>query len=439
MSKQTLTTIIIILVALTAGFFSYVYYQSRQSGQAGGIVEVIKNIFPSGDIVPVITPPPDPSTTGGETGGETTGGELPVAAIPRLRHISTLHIAGLIPVERERLLTNQPIIENTPSGAQTKPSTEVVTAVRYVEQETGHVLESFVDRNDERKVSNTTIPRIYEAFFGDKGDSVIFRYLNDDDRTIESFTGSLPPTTLGGDELPEFKGSLLPQNIPWLSISPDTTHFFYLLNFNSGIIGTTALINGEKKSQIFNSEFTEWLPQWVNLKTIALTTKPSASAPGFLYSLDTGTRAFTRVLGNISGLTTLVSPDGKQVLYSVSSNNDINLRLYDVGSRTVETVSLKTLPEKCVWAKNNINIYCGVPNFLPNAPYPDDWYQGTISFSDALWKIDSSSGNTTIVTSPEFELGGASIDIVSPMLSAKENYIFFLNKKDQSLWSYALE
>ena len=41
----------------------------------------------------------------------------------------------------------------------------------------------------------------------------------------------------------------------------------------------------------------------------------------------------TKILGDIRGLTALMSPNGKKVLYSESAGNSFALNLYDVGKR----------------------------------------------------------------------------------------------------------
>ena len=61
-------------------------------------------------------------------------------------------------------------------------------------------------------------------------------------------------------------------------------------------------------------------------------------------------------------------------------------------SYTGET--LETLPEKCVWSKADASIfYCAVPENIPaDNIYPDVWYQGLMSFSDAIWKVNIKTG-----------------------------------------------
>ena len=95
--------------------------------------------------------------------------------------------------------------------------------LRYVDKATGNIYQTFADKIDERKFSSSVIPRVYEAFFGNEGESVIMRYLKTDNRTIETFVGALPKEFLGSDSVGtnEIKGSFLPENISDISVSPD--------------------------------------------------------------------------------------------------------------------------------------------------------------------------------------------------------------------------
>ena len=87
-------------------------------------------------------------------------------------------------------------------------------ALRYVARATGNIYETFADKIEEQKFSGTVIPQIYEALFGNKGQSVIMRYLKGDGRTIETFVSNLPKELLGADTtvVNEIKGSFLPEN-----------------------------------------------------------------------------------------------------------------------------------------------------------------------------------------------------------------------------------
>ena len=186
----------------------------------------------------------------------------------------------------------------TPETKPTPPPTEFVSAIRYVARETGYIYQTFADKIDERKFSATIIPKVYEAYFGNKGESVIMRYLKEDNKTIQTFIGTLPKEYLYADSagMDEITGFFLPDNITDISISPDTLKTFYLFNSAGSAIGTTAEILGNKKIQVFDSPFTEWLSVWPNNKIITITTKPSANVPGYMYVINPERKDFNKIL-----------------------------------------------------------------------------------------------------------------------------------------------
>jgi hypothetical protein len=324
----------------------------------------------------------------------------------------------------------------TPAKPVTPP-TEFVPALKYVEKARGIIYQTFADKIDERKFSSTVIPKVYEAFLGNKGDSVIMRYLKTDDKTIQTFVGTSPKEFLGADSVGtnEIKGSFLPENISDISVSPDASKIFYLFDIGENAAGVTLSLQNNTKVQIFDSSFTEWLSFWPNDRMITLTTKPSANVPGFMYATNPDRKDLNKILGGINGLTTLTSPDGKMVLYG---DNNLSLKILNIESRNSNLLGVKTLPEKCVWNKTSDTIYCAVPKYIDRAFYPDSWYQGEISFSDEIWKIDVVSGNTTLISDPA-SIGEEEMDAIKLGLDDNQNYLFFVNKKDSYLWELDLK
>lgn len=374
----------------------------------------------------------------------------------KFRKVSSMPIAGFTVYSKERLKesaqdTNGETADDTqgtPSTTKTKKAipaslTESMQSLRYISKKDGNVYQTFVDKIEERKFSTTIIPKIYDAYFANKGTSVVIRYLKDDGRTIQTFLGNLPKEFLGADTASEneMTGSFLPENIKDISLSADALSMFYLFEIQNNqedrIVGTTLNFSDNKKVQIFDSIFTEWLSYWPNNKTITLTTKPASGVLGYMYNIDkTNNKNFTRTLGGINGLTTLTSPNGKLVLYG---NDNLSLSIYNIDTKTSDLLRIKTLPEKCVWGKISDSIYCSVPKSIQYGKYPDDWYQGSISFGDQFWKIDIKTGNATLILDPITMERGEEIDGIKLTLDENEDYLFFVNKKDSFLWKFDLK
>jgi hypothetical protein len=350
-------------------------------------------------------------------------------------------IAGFTVYKKERLKELTPEEENTETENKkpTPPATELVSALRYVDRVNGNIYQTFVDKIEERRFTDNIIPKIYEAYLGNNGESAILRYLKTDYKTIITFLGKTPKEILGGDETTanELTGTFLPENIRDMSISKDKKNIFYLFDFGENIIGTTLNLETGKKTQVFDSPFTEWLSQWPNEKLITLTTKASFRAPGYMYSIDpTSAKVPTQVLGKINGLTTLTSPDGKFVLFG---NNNLNLGIYDINTKTSDTLGIRTMPEKCVWSADSLSLYCGVPKTISSGEYPDSWYKGKISFNDQFWKVDVATGSETFIVDPIDTEEREEFDSIKLSLDETENYLFFVNKKDSYLWKLKLK
>lgn len=408
------------------------FYQGRVAPGDGTGTNFISKFNPFGGSAttpPASTPPPvDVSGYIPPSGVE--------ASVAKLIKVSSMPVAGLGVFSKERYVEVPPVQtegEVVAPKKQTPPKTEFAPAVRYVAKTTGHIYQTFADKIQEVKFSGTVVPKVHDAYFGNKGESVVMRYLKADEKTIESFVGTLPKEVVGKETSTEneIKSSFLPNNVTDLSIAPDDLKIFYLFNLSDSVVGTTLTFLNGSKVQIFDSPFTEWLSGWPNSNLITLTTKPSFGVPGYMYTMNSAGKNLIKALGDINGLTTLTSPDGKLVLFA---NDNLSLSIYNISTRSVSALGVRSLPEKCVWGRESKSIYCFVPKLVPTGRYPDSWYQGEVSFSDQLWKIDAVSGNTTLLLDPTSVPEGENIDGIKPATDAGEKYLFFVNKKDSFLW-----
>lgn len=228
------------------------------------------------------------------------------------------------------------------------------------------------------------------------------------------------------------EGKFLTKNILRGTISPDGTKMFFLRETSIGTVGIVAKSDGTEQKQIFVSPLSEWSPRWVSENVISMTTLASREANGYLYFLDPTNGNFKKILGPVRGLTALVSPDAKTVLYSASTDRGIATQTFTVGSGTAKALDLVTLPEKCTW-QDAVRVLCAVPRVIPSNQYPDAWYQGLLSFEDIFWSINTDRGTTTRILSPE-----QSFDATHLQVSPDESYLYFMNNADRTLWSYRL-
>jgi hypothetical protein len=414
MSRRNFILLIIVLILLGA-FFFYLFYlrptPNPTNGEDGGGFFSNLNPFGKTTVIP-------PKTT---TPNENDSTEFPPNTqeeIKKLVKVSTMPVAGYTPFQKEKELG------------------EYSSALRYVARENGNIYQTFTDIIKERKFSNTIIPRVYEALFGNDGNTVLMRYLKNDGKTIQTFIGNLPIEKIGDDSIitNDVQGTFLPDNIIDVSVSPDTNKIFYLINTNDTVAGIMMNLKDSKKTQIFDSPFTEWLSGWAGNSKMILTTKASGVAPGYIYELDVAKRTPSKVIGDINGITALPSPSGKKLIYS---DNNLTLKVYNIETRESITLGLRTQAEKCVWDSGSIVIYCAIPKNISSGIYPDTWYQGEVSFNDQIWSIDTTTNSATILVDPLVS-GGEEIDAIKIMLDTEENFLFFVNKKDSFLWSFDL-
>lgn len=317
-------------------------------------------------------------------------------------------------------------LANSSVAGATAVSSASSTSVRYVEKSTGHIYEISPQGKDRKRVSNTTILKVFETFWSPDADKIVMRYFDED--AVSNFSAKFSTSTAA------IEGIFLPQEITAVAVSSAEDKIFYLQKTNGATYGVLADFAGKSKENIFSSPFGEFNISWPAKNIIALVAKPSVGADGYLYFLDVKTKEISRMIGGIKGLTALISPKADKIIYSQSVNNGFSTKIFDVKSKTSSNFGLTTMPEKCVWSKINSDIiFCAAPKSFPSADYPDEWYQGAISFDDAVWQINIATGETQVI------FNETNADVINPFLSADESYFLFTNKNDLTLWSLKLK
>mgnify|MGYP001614838504 CR=1 FL=1 len=392
--------IVVVLVAIALGIAYYFFFMKSGAGEP-------------------VTPPTLPTGPG--------------SGLPQIPsgQTSTSTISGVkVNIPRLRQITSEPVGGAGIFDVTNADKTESAI-IRYIQRADGNIFETKTDTMAINRISNKTIPKIYEAIWGGGGDLVITRQLKDDNETIESFAAKLSGSASSTEM--NLGGVYLPQKISALAISPDKSKMFYLYPTSDGIGGIFANADGSKKTLIFESPLSEWSASFADNKTIVLNTKSSASANGFAYFLDTG-GGIRKIIGDIAGLTILVSPDKKLALYSESSSGSFRTKLGNLVGNNDGNFGLQTLPEKCVWSRNEPEVvFCAVPKSITSCGYPDCWYQGSVAFSDDIWKINTATGETNRLISPE-SFAQKTIDVINPLLNDSESFLLFMNKIDLTLW-----
>lgn len=395
MKKVTLTVLVLFLLA--AGGIVW-FFQSKTSdvstpGEQSSIFDLF---FPrqagTGD-AGEFTPPV----------GDT---EFPTGEIPQLREVASGPISGAVAF-------------NTTEGVR----------VRFVDRATGNVYQTRPDSLENTRLTDTLIPRIFEAQWSRLGERVALRYLDEQGETVRTFVA---PVASSSTAVSKLSGAFLPDNISDLAFTD--VGLLYAIPSSFGISLVSAGFDGSKASTFFTSPIRGWRVAPLG-KGALVTTRASAGLNGFAYAIVGSSQ--TKILGAVSGLATLPNREGTEVLVSNGTREGevAELASLNVKKQSENILPVRTLVEKCAWATEH-TVYCAVPEFFPAGEYPDDWYRGEIHFRDTLWKIDATQGIAEFTASVS-ALAGRDIDAIH--LSVSNNYLVFINKTDGSLWGLTLK
>lgn len=302
-------------------------------------------------------------------------------------------------------------------------TTEAVrsSSVTYVDKQTGHVFSYDPEANTADRISNTTFPGIQEVNWFTDPSKVVFRYLNSDGE-IETYLGELTNGSL--------TGSYLSVDLPSIQTFEDS--LLTVSTTDRGSEGYTLKNTGRDEELSFETPFLSITIPAIGDTFIAVLTKPVSSLAGALYFYEKGVQK--RILGGINGLTALPNEDGTYTLYSESTDRGFVASLYNKENSSTRALPLSVLPEKCTWATKT-TLYCMVPEIIPPAHYPENWYQGIISFNDSLWSINVETGVARAIAF--FDETGP-FDGVDLSVDEDGEYLTFINRRDGSLWGFDL-
>jgi hypothetical protein len=306
--------------------------------------------------------------------------------------------------------------------------------VRYVSRANGFVYE-VVDEagtlTPPLQISNIFIPNIYEAYFTDYNKTALLRFLRADDRTIATYSVPIPEPNPDNTRTQK-EGTYLPDGIQSIATAPTSLQVARLTIENSlGVVTLTSSANKAPK-EILRTPFREWLVAWPTQNNVYVQTKATATADGYLYTIDQPSKRLKKVLGDIAGLTTSVSPSGAYILYSQSVNGGFQTSLYSTKNGLAQALNLSILPEKCTWLKNE-DLLCAGNSTVQSATYPDAWYAGLVRFQDQLYHIYTKSLAYDVL-----DTGSNQFDMVQLRTNTNETYLYFINKYTGVLWRFEL-
>jgi len=418
MKKLIFTTIIILLLAAIGGgvYYWYFYIQNPDivaiptNNAAPTTFSPFNNTSAPVVTEPVVTAPVSQSTT------TIVVDNVEVYKVPKLRQISQSPVSGLF-----------------------ASSTASTSIVRFMDRGTGHVYEASNASEEVVKISNTTLPKIYEAYGNKNGTNYIIRYLKDETDIISNFYTELRSTGTSTSQTPyELKGKYLSPDIRQVAIAPTGDKVFTWNIEDGNGVGYISTFDEKTRTKVYTSPLTKVNVDWPTATTLTISTKASSVASGYMYSVDSKTGESKTLVGGLRGLTGKLSKDGTKVLYSYSTNDGFNTKILNIKSATSTNVIFRTLSEKCTWSELRKNeIYCAVPTLIADSNYPDDWYTGKTAFIDQIWHLDTTTGEAHQLANI-LNITEELVDAINLTLDPKENTLYFINKYDLTLWALDL-
>lgn len=324
--------------------------------------------------------------------------------------------------------------QKLPAGTLIKLSSDAVssfsasgTTTRYhknIAENPGHLFEREADgSNEEKRISNFTIPQILKVVWSsDAKKAVIFYNLNNEVRKIlVDYSESTPKT------------NFLSDTVSAVSFSPDSKSIAFINSTETAENIFTANSSFGNQRKILDNNIPNLEIYWPTQNLIALKTKSSYAVNGFLYAIIANGTGFEKVAES-SGLDAIWNNNGSGLVYT---NSNLDLYYLDAKTRTRKSLGLKTIAEKCAFSnppaggKNNI-VYCAIPKLIPEASYPDDWWQGKISFEDNIVAIDAETLDLVLYAETKS-------DAVNPVVLENDSYLLFKDRNNGELWSLKLK
>ena len=410
MKTNPIKIISIVVIILSLLIISVIVYQQRSTIVANTLQtgKNIVNLFPLG----TANKKPIWNSTGSSTDSTLAGGGE--SSVPK--------------IEFEK------ITDNPVASADVIDLPGASSTLIYVEKATGNIFQ-IKNSGQAERISNLTIPEVFDAYFGldkSKNIRVVVRSVVNDQ--LQAVILNLNNTTAFGtssDTSLNITKKPLASNIKSIAISPKKDQLLFVEDLGSRAVAYITDWDLKNKKIVTVLPFKDWIISWPNKDIVVFQTKASSDVSGSVYYLNLKDGSFKRIGNNILGLTTKVSPDTKNAIYSSSIGQTFNLAVRNIITNKAVNYSPKTLPEKCQWFSNSTAFVCAVPSSLPLSAYPDDWYQGNISFEDSIWLYYTANAQSTLLHSPEIVTTG--LDLLPQATDDFYNF-YFIDKKTFKLY-----
>lgn len=312
----------------------------------------------------------------------------------------------------------------------------------FVERASGNVFSADFRTGIVVRLTNTLMPKIYEAGFSSDG-AVVQRAL-DVNGNATLFVGTIESPATDSTEASSTLGSLIgtffSPPIHSFAIDPTSRRIAYITQTPSGSwVGVQRGWDGSEQKGVFESALSQWQLFWLADGRTIIAQNAADGIPGYAYEVSKS-GSLVPLLKGLPGLVILPHTGSKTLLYSTSQNG--TLSLYSVtGSGVPLSIPLKTTAEKCVWSpgkntsgasddsEQRMIAYCAVPRELAQGDILNNWYKGRYHMEDAWWSVDAVSGDVSSLVLP-----GEAVDVERPVINDDGSALAFINAIDKSLW-----
>ncbi len=243
------------------------------------------------------------------------------------------------------------------------------------------------------------------------------------------------------------KNKVISGKIETVSVADDG-QIFYILVKNERAEGYVLNPFTNKTKLVFKSELTQWNSDWRGTNRVLIYPKPISSKKSVAYLVNTSTGIFVKESDEYYGLTALENPIVSKIAFFAkeTEKGPQKIIIKDLRNKKILKINYKTFAGKCVWSKNNIDLYCALPKILKsvNKTEPDEWYKGITKFEDKMIVINTNTGDVRELFDPEDPEDSRNghryrFDIIKPALSNNDDYIYFTNKETMNSWAYRIK
>ena len=296
------------------------------------------------------------------------------------------------------------------------------TRVRYVERATGYVFEAEALTGTSVRITNTLVPKVYEAHIGGDG-LIIQRTVRDG--LVETLAGKISTTTENG--FAQLRSVNLGAQVSTVLIKPTSSSVLMTMSTPAGTEIVRTTWNGEAGKSIVTVPAGSFVLHAPADDRLILVERAASGLPGSAYRVTT---ALAPILRNLPGLTVLPHANGS-LLYGIDTGTSLRMFI-QTSSSTPSSLPIATTAEKCVWAQGGgQTAYCAVPQSDPGPQFLDRWYRGLTHTADSWYTVKAGAASADVLFAID---SSSAIDVERPVIDSTNSYLAFINARDKSLW-----